>query len=136
MVGVLIVCHGAVASSLIRSAELFFGDLEKVESIDYDLNSGVDWLKTSIEAAIFRLGGEKVLILTDLLGGSPTNISVELIKKNKNLELFTGINLPMLLEILFNRARVAPLELIQQAVNGGQKGILNFREFIAAGRNV
>ncbi|MFC1746342.1 PTS sugar transporter subunit IIA [Candidatus Riflebacteria bacterium] len=137
MVGIIVVCHGTVASSLVNSARLFFGELQDVEAVDYDLDDGVCHLKSRIESIISEMEKEKVFILTDLLGGSPTNICIDLLKKNQNLELFMGVNLPMVLEILFHCRKDAKKvdydKILEQTVLGAKKGIINYREFIREG---
>jgi mannose PTS system EIIA component len=99
MIGVLITTHGNLGSELINAAELIRGKLKGIIPISVDQNKGVEDLKREINAAIKKLDqGKGVLILTDLFGGTPSNISLSFMKEGK-VEVITGINLPMLLKL-------------------------------------
>jgi len=99
MVGVLIVSHGNLGRELIKAAEMIKGRLEGVAFVSVDMAHGVDGLKKEITAAIRKVEtGDGVLILTDLFGGTPSNISLSFLKEGK-VEVVTGVNLPMLLKL-------------------------------------
>ena len=99
MIGVLITTHGNLGSELINAAELIRGKLKGIIPISVDQNKGVEDLKREISTAIKKLDqGQGVLILTDLFGGTPSNISLSFMKEGK-VEVITGINLPMLLKL-------------------------------------
>lgn len=99
MIGVLITTHGNLGSELIRAAELIRGSLKGVVPVSVDQTKGVEDLKKEISTAIKKLDqGKGVLILTDLFGGTPSNISLSFLKEGK-VEVITGVNLPMLLKL-------------------------------------
>ena len=99
MIGVLITTHGNLGSEFIRAAELIRGSLKGIVHISVDQKKGVEELKKEISTAIKKLDqGQGVLILTDLFGGTPSNISLSFLKEGK-VEVITGINLPMLLKL-------------------------------------
>jgi PTS system mannose-specific IIA component len=99
MIGVLITTHGNLGNELIRAAELIKGPLNGVMHVSVDQSKGVEDLKKEIGNAIKKLDkGRGVLILTDLFGGTPSNISLSFMKENK-VEVVTGVNLPMLLKL-------------------------------------
>jgi mannose PTS system EIIA component len=99
MIGVLITTHGNLGSELIRAAELIRGSLKGIVHVSVDQTKGVEDLKKEISAAIKKLDqGQGVLILTDLFGGTPSNISLSFLKEGK-VEVITGVNLPMLLKL-------------------------------------
>ncbi len=99
MIGVLIVTHGNLAYELIKSAEMIKGDIEGIIPLSLDAKTGVEKIKKDVMAAIKKAeSGEGVLIMTDLFGGTPSNISLSFLKENK-VEVVTGVNLPMLLKI-------------------------------------
>jgi PTS system mannose-specific IIA component len=99
MIGVLITTHGNLGSELIKAAELIRGSLKGVVHVSIDQTKGVEELQKEISAAINKLDrGQGVLILTDLFGGTPSNISLSFLKKGK-VEVITGVNLPMLLKL-------------------------------------
>ena len=99
MIGVLITTHGNLGSELIKAAELIRGSLKGILHVSIDQTKGVEDLKKEISMAIKKLDqGKGVLILTDLFGGTPSNISLSFLKEGK-VEVITGVNLPMLLKL-------------------------------------
>jgi PTS system mannose-specific IIA component len=99
MIGVLITTHGNLGSELIKAAELIRGSLKGIVHVSVDQTKGVEDLKKEISTAIKKLDqGHGVLILTDLFGGTPSNISLSFLKEGK-VEVITGVNLPMLLKL-------------------------------------
>ena len=99
MLGVLITTHGNLGNELIKAAELIKGPLKGVLHISTDEKKGVEDLKKEIGNAIKKLDkGKGVLILTDLFGGTPSNISLSFLKEGK-VEVVTGVNLPMMLKL-------------------------------------
>jgi len=99
MIGVLITTHGNLGNEFIRVAELIECNLKGVHCISVDQTKSVEELKKEISTAIKKLDqGQGVLILTDLFGGTPSNISLSFLKEGK-VEVVTGVNLPMLLKL-------------------------------------
>jgi PTS system mannose-specific IIA component len=99
MIGVLITTHGNLGGELIKAAELIRGSLKGIVHVSVDQTKGVEDLKKEISTAIKKLDqGQGVLILTDLFGGTPSNISLSFLKDGK-VEVITGVNLPMLLKL-------------------------------------
>lgn len=99
MIGVLITTHGDLGNELIRAAELIKGPLSGMMHISIDQTKSVEDLKKDIGNAIKKLDkGRGVLILTDLFGGTPSNISLSFMKEGK-VEVVTGVNLPMMLKL-------------------------------------
>jgi len=99
MIGVLITTHGNLGSELIKAAELIRGSLKGIIHVSIDQTKGVEELQKEISTAIKKLDrGQGVLILTDLFGGTPSNISLSFLKEGK-VEVITGVNLPMLLKL-------------------------------------
>jgi PTS system mannose-specific IIA component len=99
MIGVLITTHGNLGSEFLKVAEMIKGTLKSVMHISMDQTTGVEELTKEITAAIKKLDqGQGVLILTDLFGGTPSNLSLSLLKAGK-VEVVTGVNLPMLLKL-------------------------------------
>jgi len=99
MIGVLITTHGNLGSEFLKVAELIKGKMKNVMHISMDQTIGVEDMTKEITAAIKKLDqGKGVLILTDLFGGTPSNLSLSLLKAGK-VEVVTGVNLPMLLKL-------------------------------------
>lgn len=99
MVGVLIITHGDLCHELIKAAELIKGKYDGVLPVSVDSKKGVEDIKKEITQAIRKVDkGDGVLILTDLFGGTPSNIALSFLKEGK-VEVVTGVNLPMLLKL-------------------------------------
>ena len=99
MIGVLITTHGNLGNELIKAAEMIKGSINGLLHVSVDQAKGVEDLKKEIGSAIKKLDkGKGVLILTDLFGGTPSNISLSFMKDGK-VEVVTGVNLPMLLKL-------------------------------------
>ena len=100
MVGVVVVTHCNLGKELISAAELVLGEeLKQFQSVSIDPKEGSEEIREKIIAAIRKVdGGEGVLILTDMYGGTPSNISLSLLEEKK-IEVITGVNLPMLLKL-------------------------------------
>lgn len=99
MIGALVTTHGNVGGELIKAVEMIKGPTEGLLHLSMDQTKGVEELKKELAAAIKKLDqGQGVLILTDLFGGTPSNIALSLLKPGK-VEVVTGVNLPMLLKL-------------------------------------
>lgn len=122
MVGVVLVTHGSFGQALLEAAETVLGPQENCLAIGVDVNKGVDEIMETIRSAIQSVeNGKGVVALTDLFGGSPTTMSLSLMK-SENLEVITGVNLPMVVATLQSRAM--PLNVLAEKVkDAGQQGI-------------
>ena len=100
MIGVVIVTHCHLAEELISAAELVVGEqLKQFQPVSIDPTEGSEEIREKIIAAIRKVdGGNGVLILTDMYGGTPSNISLSFLEE-KRIEVITGVNLPMLLKL-------------------------------------
>jgi PTS system mannose-specific IIA component len=99
MVGILVVAHCNLAQELLRSAEIIVGKMDRAEALSIDPKDEVERIRKMIQGAIKRLDdGNGVLILTDMFGGTPSNISLSFLKEEK-VEVVSGVNLPMLIKL-------------------------------------
>jgi len=100
MVGVVVVTHCHLAEELIAAAQLVVGeDLRQFQPVSIDPREGSEEIRTKIISAIRKVDeGKGVLILTDMYGGTPSNISLSFLEERK-IEVITGVNLPMLLKL-------------------------------------
>ncbi len=98
MLGLLVVTHGDVAKELVDSVRKIVGQIKNLESVSIDWNNDVDEATRRIEEARERVDdGKGVLLLTDMFGGTPTNLALSMLEPGK-LEIVTGVNLPMLIK--------------------------------------
>ncbi len=100
MVGVVVVTHCHLGEELISAAELVVGEeLKQFHPVSIDRAEGSEDIREKIIAAIRKVDtGQGVLILTDMYGGTPSNISLSFLEEKK-IEVITGVNLPMLLKL-------------------------------------
>lgn len=95
---IIITGHGNFATGLKSSLDLIVGKYDFIKSIDFtELKTPKD-LKCEIKSEVIKSENEKIYIFTDLAGGTPFKVSMELALENKNIEVFCGTNLPMLVE--------------------------------------
>src|SRR5436190_21832436 len=98
MIGGLIVTHGRLAIELLNAAEQIVGEIHHVAAVSLGWHDEVDTAAASIGKAIERVRTpDGVLILTDMFGGTPTNIASTFLDEGK-VEIVTGVNLPMLIK--------------------------------------
>ena len=124
MIGIVIAAHGHLAEELAKTAQQIVGELPHVASISVEPNASLEELRAHIKSAVSSVDdGEGVLVLADLLGGSPCNQSLMLCQKGM-LEVLTGVNLPMLLKANSLRMAKLPLRALAEALaQHGQRNI-------------
>ena len=123
MIGLLIVTHCDLGKELLNAAEFIVGKIEAIDTIAITETSGTDLLRKKIEVKVGTLDrGDGVLILTDMFGGTPSNLSLSFLKEGK-IEVLTGVNLPMLIAIVQNRPSFKVTALAEKAQEAGKMGI-------------
>ena len=131
MIGVLITTHGNLGNELIKSAELIKGPLNNILHICVDQAEDVEDLKKEISNAIKKLDkGKGVLVLTDLFGGTPSNISLSFMKEGK-VEVLTGVNLPMVLKLSEVKEDMTLRDFACIIKNYGEKNIMLASEILS-----
>lgn len=124
MVGILVVSHGKLADALISSVQMLVGRVHRVQSIAIWPEDKPQEIERLIEKGIREVDdGEGVVILTDILGGTPTNLSLS-VPKDKKVEVVTGVNLPMLLTLWSHRGRKPLREIGRLAKKAGRRSII------------
>ena len=99
MIGVVVVTHGQLATELVNAAEMIVGDLPQFTAVSIGWHDDVNDAREDIAQAIERVRGEEgVLLLTDMFGGTPSNLGMTFLETDR-LEVITGVNLPMLIKL-------------------------------------
>ena len=131
MVGILVVTHGRLAQELLETTKIIVG-----KSIDHIVPISVGWnddmadVQKIISTTIARVDqGDGVLILTDMFGGTPSNISLSFL--SDRVEIITGVNLPMLIKIMNVGDRYKLKELAQLITEQGKKSIYLASEILS-----
>jgi PTS system mannose-specific IIA component len=98
-VGVVVVTHGQLATELLNAAEMIVGDLPAFTAVSIGWHDDVEVARRVIEQAIGKVDrGHGVLLLTDMFGGTPSNLGMTFLEPER-VEVVTGVNLPMLIKL-------------------------------------
>jgi PTS system mannose-specific IIA component len=98
LIGALIVTHGNLANELINAARRIESTAVVIEAVPLDWSDSVDEAREKIRVALDRVGTDGgVIIFTDMFGGTPSNISLSFLEKDR-VEIITGVNLPMVVK--------------------------------------
>ncbi|MBW1701533.1 MAG: PTS sugar transporter [Deltaproteobacteria bacterium] len=123
MIGLLIISHCDLGKELLNAAKLIMGRLEAVEYISITQTTESSEMLKSISEKIKKLdSGQGVLVLTDMFGGTPSNLSLSFLEEKK-VEVLTGVNLPMVVAAVQDRERLKLGELGEKAQQAGRKSI-------------
>ena len=124
MVKLVLVCHGNLAAGFLKAMSLIIGPQEDVTAIDLGEEDSIDELESRLETVVKnRHPGQTVLILVDLFGASPFNVSARVASRNEGVEVITGVNLAILLETATQREEISLPELTTLAREAGSGSI-------------
>jgi PTS system mannose-specific IIA component len=123
LIGAVIVTHGHLASEFIAAAEMIVGPLPHVTHASVDWHDDMDVARAELERAIARVSrGHGVLLLTDMFGGSPTDIA-SMFLGDPAIEVVTGVNLPMILKLAEQSEDDSLAEISRRVREAGHNGI-------------
>nr|HID58963.1 PTS fructose transporter subunit IIA [Desulfobacterales bacterium] len=124
MVGIVIVAHGRLGEALIEATEFILEDsCEATVAVSIDVIEGTEMLRDRINTGIKRVDqGDGVLVLTDMFGGTPSNLSLSFLEEGR-IEVITGVNLPILVRAASLRKKMELKELAQSVQSYGKKSI-------------
>ena len=124
MIGILIVTHKNLGDALIEAADFIIGsESEAIEAISIDINEDPEKLRKMITQGIKRVKQQKgVLILTDMFGGTPSNLSYSFLEEGK-VEVLSGVNLPVLIKAINAREKMELEALTECLEEYGKKSI-------------
>jgi len=135
MIGLLIITHCQLAKELLEAAEFIIGSVEAVECISIDTSKDSKKLRDMIEKKIGSLDqGAGVLVLTDMFGGTPSNLALSFLQKD-TVEVVTGINLPMVIAVAHNRQGHSLAEIAETAKTAGRRSISLASELLTPTEN-
>ena len=129
MIGLVLVTHAGLAEELLAAAEMIVGEIVLAEVVGITADASVDGIMTAITAAIAKVSGEGVIIMTDMFGGTPSNMSLSFLEENK-VEVLTGVNLPMVIKFATERARTGVSELAYKLKECGMESISVAGEYL------
>lgn len=122
MIGLVLVTHGHLADEFIAATEHVVGEQSRIEAICIDADDDMEARRADIAAAIARVdSGSGVIMLTDMFGGTPSNLAISLL--GPGTEVIAGINLPMLIKLASVRKTMNVADAVEAAQEAGRKYI-------------
>jgi PTS system mannose-specific IIA component len=123
MVGVVVVTHGNLSRDLVEVTELIVGPCPNLAAVTIEAEDGIYEIAKKIESAVTAAEkGKGVLIITDLFGGTPSNVSLSFLQENK-VEVLSGVNLPMMIKVAAHSENSNLKELAKLARRAGKNNI-------------
>ncbi|MEK6301308.1 MAG: PTS sugar transporter subunit IIA [Acidobacteriota bacterium] len=123
MIGGVIVTHGQLANELVSAAEMIVGEIHDIIAVSIGWHDEVDIAREGVERAIQQVdSGAGVLLLTDMFGGTPTNIAASFLGQ-ASVEVVTGVNLPMVIKVATQGKDETLGELARRVRDEGQQQI-------------
>lgn len=136
MIGMVLVTHGNLAREFVHAMEHVVGPQEAVETVCIGPNDDMEVRREEIAGAIKQVdSGSGVIILTDLFGGTPSNLAISLLDAGK-VEVIAGINLPMLIRLAGARKKSDVVTAAQAARDAGKSYITVASEFLGTEETV
>ncbi len=136
MIGIVVVTHGQLARELVAAAEMITGeDIPNATSVSIGWHDAPDDAQRAILTAVERVSGDEgAVILTDMFGGTPSNLALSLLSEGR-VEVVTGVNLPMLIRLVSIREeeQVGPAEAARAALFQGKENIYLASELLGGG---
>ncbi len=122
MIGIVVVTHGQLARELVSAAEMIIGEIPNVTAVSIGWHENPDDAQREIEEAISRAdSGKGTVVLTDMFGGTPSNLSLTFLEKGR-VEVVTGVNLPMLIRLASLREEEEGDDLMELASEAAREG--------------
>lgn len=119
----VIVTHGHLAGELLAAAEMIIGPISHIAAVSIGWHDDVDAARDEVQRAISRVSqGAGVLLLTDMFGGTPTNIASMFLEEG-SVEVVTGVNLPMVIKLATYSAEDSLAEIARKICDQGRQGI-------------
>jgi PTS system mannose-specific IIA component len=123
MIGLVLVTHGRLAAEFVKAMEHVVGAQPGVEAICIEADDDMELRRSDIAAAVERADtGRGVILLTDMFGGTPSNLAISLMGRG-GVEVIAGINLPMLIRLASVRREASVAAAVEAAQEAGRKYI-------------
>jgi PTS system mannose-specific IIA component len=120
VIGIVVVTHGRLAAELVNAARTIVGEIPAISEVSIGWEDDMSVTSAAIERGVKEVGGSGVLILTDMFGGTPTNVSLPFL--SEGVEIVTGVNLPMLIKASGLRDGLLP-EVAREVRDQGKSAI-------------
>jgi len=135
LVGGVVVTHGNLAAELVSAAETIVGDIRHITAVSIGWHDEVDTAREEIGRAIKRVdAGAGVLVMTDMFGGTPTNLACTFLGEAP-IEVVTGVNLPMIIKLAEQQSGESLGLVARRVRDQGQKNIYLASEVLSTGKS-
>ena len=123
MIGLVLVTHGNLGAEFIKVTEHVVGKQDNLLAVHVESDGCADTCRKEIIESIDLVNnGEGVIVLTDMFGGTPSNLALS-ITDEKNIEVLAGVNIPMLIKLVTNRENIPVQQAVMEAKEAGRKYI-------------
>jgi PTS system mannose-specific IIA component len=123
MIGMVLVTHGSLANEFVEALQHVVGKQEHVATVCIGPDDDMEQRRNNILQSIAKVDqGKGVILLTDMFGGTPSNLAISVIDK-ANVEVIAGINLPMLIKLASVRKSASLIDTVNSAQEAGRKYI-------------
>jgi PTS system mannose-specific IIA component len=129
MTGLVLVTHAGLAGALKSAAEMIVGTIDMCASVEVIPGEHADEIMARVVSAVEAVSADGAIIMTDLFGGTPSNMAMSFLKEGR-IEVLTGVNLPMLIEFCSRRGRMSVADLATELLRSGREGIIVAGEFL------
>ena len=131
MIGIVVVTHSSLAYEFIKAAEMIVGQAEQLQAVTVDRSIALETVQQHLREVLDEVGldGDGVVILTDMFGGTPTNVSAEFLQ-SEQVEIVTGVNLPMLLKAISGRRGTTVTALAALLKEYGRSAVMRPSEML------
>lgn len=131
----VVVTHGQLSNELLAAAEMIVGVIKHITSVSIGWHDDVEAARNEVERAISRVSEDRgVLILTDMFGGTPTNIASMFLREGE-VEVVTGVNLPMVIKLASQGAEESLADVARRVRDQGRDGIYLAGELLSSPKN-
>ncbi|MBC2580217.1 PTS sugar transporter subunit IIA [Clostridium sp. DJ247] len=128
MIAVIVGTHGEFSREIVNSSEMIFGKQDNLKYVTFNPGESADDLVDKYRYMMEDLDyADGLIFMVDIFGGSPYNAASRIAVDNENMDIVTGVNLPMLLEVFASRDSLSLVELVNLAETAGSSGIKSFK---------
>jgi len=134
MIGLVIATHARLGEELVAAARMIIGPSDRVRAVSINPGDGVEQVRSTLVEAMTAVNpdGDGVVVMTDMFGGTPSNISLAFLDSGQ-VEVLTGVNLPMVLKFFNTQDHLGLVELAALLKSYGQQGINQASDFLKKG---
>jgi PTS system mannose-specific IIA component len=131
MIGLVVATHGNLGKELLASAQMIIGPVRNARAVSINQESALEEIRAEIASAVEEVGqeGHGVIVVTDMFGGTPSNVSMTFLEPGK-VDVLTGVNLPMVLKFFNSQESVGLSSLAGILKAYGQQSIAQASDYL------